>query len=363
MMVRASPFHMRSAKANVANAWVGRNGYVLPAHYGDPLHEAIAARLSVIVSDISWRWRVRIEGARSVDCLSRMMTRDPSSLDIGKAFKALWLNDAGAVRGAGALGRLGAETFLLVSAMQDRSWVSSAAKLFGVRQHDLDETECGLAIVGPCAPKVMESAGLEARGELQSVAKVAWDGIGIVLSRLGEHGGYEIWCHPSDATSVWDRIAAAGAAFALTPAGVEAMDVLDLEAGIARPGRDYAPARSDFGTEPMVSELGLSSLIDNAHGEFNGRRAHLAGVGHEKRLLVGLRLGSEVPAPFAPLMHEEYCVGQTLSSVYSPALRSAIAFAMIEPEFAVPDTKLNVADGNALVSDLPFLPLSAQIDS
>jgi aminomethyltransferase len=290
-----------------------------------------------------------------------MMTRDPRTLEVGKAFKALWLNDAGAVRGAGAIGRLSAEEFLLVSAMQDRAWMLSAAKLFGVRVRELDEAECGLAIIGPYAAKVMETAGLDPHRELLSIANVAWDAIDIVLSRLGEHGGYEIWCQSSDALSVWDRIAAAGASFALRPAGVEAMDILDLEAGIARPGRDFAPARNDFDAEPMPGELGLSSLVDIDHGEFNGRTAHLAGIGKEKKLLAGLRLESEVPAPFSALMHEEYCVGRSLSSVYSPALRCAIAFATIEPEFAAPGIKLELAAGSATVSDLPFLPFSPQI--
>jgi glycine cleavage system aminomethyltransferase T len=150
------------------------------------------------------------------------------------------------------------------------------------------------------------------------------------------------------------------------------MDILDLEAGVARPGRDYSPTRGGFIGSPMPGELGLSSLIDAGHSEFNGRSACLASAGHQDRTLVGVRIGSDVPAPFTELQFEGRSVGHTLSSAYSPAMRCALAFAMVETKKAAPGTRLSLRIRNrtngyaadtemmAQICNLPFFASSAQ---
>ena len=40
-----TPFHVRTAERNPANAWVARGGFTVPAHFGDVVQEALAARV------------------------------------------------------------------------------------------------------------------------------------------------------------------------------------------------------------------------------------------------------------------------------------------------------------------------------
>ena len=55
--VRATPFHVRAADANSGNLWSARRGFTLAAAYSGAEAEAAAARIGVVMADISWRWR------------------------------------------------------------------------------------------------------------------------------------------------------------------------------------------------------------------------------------------------------------------------------------------------------------------
>ena len=366
----ASPFHARAAAANRGNAWVTRGGVTLAQCYDSVDEEALSARLAVAVADISWRWRVMLEGARVEAFLARLLSRDPAQIAPGQSLKALWLADEGGVRGAGVVARFGRESFLLAASASDAEWIARAAAMDNIVVRDVSVDAGGLAVVGPYARATLEAAGLDAELEPLAFRKLSWRGIQVTLSRWGEHGGYEIWCAPDDGIFVWDRLMHAGAAFAIRPAGVAAMDLLDLEAGVARPGLDYAPARDADAAEPMPAAVGLGSLIDDAHRGFNGRVAIVSGTPDRK--LIGLEIAGDEPAPFTPVMRDGKVVGQTLRSVYSPALRRAIALAQIDQAAAAPGTAVSLVlpptmaapalrTASAQIVDLPFLPAPASI--
>ncbi|MBV9991807.1 MAG: aminomethyltransferase family protein [Alphaproteobacteria bacterium] len=349
MKIRATPFHARAARENQLNVWEPREGFTLASHYGEPEAEALAAHLTSAFADISWRWRAMLEGARVEEYLARLVTKNPAKLAPGEAFKAAWLTDKGGVRGAGVIARHGRESFVLTTTAADREWIAQSAALFDVSVREPDEG--GLAIVGRYAAKIVEAAGLDPALEPLKFRKSFWRGADVTCSRFGEHGGYEIWCAPDDALLVWDRIAKAGQPFALKAIGVQAMDILDLEAGVPRPDRDYEPARDGFAASPTPWELGLESLVDIDHTTFNGRAAALAAPRDKTR--VGIAFDGETPRPRAPVKG-----GRTLSSLYSPALKRAIALAVVDTAQAMPGTELG---GGARVAALPFLTVPDQI--
>ncbi len=347
--LRATPFHARVAETNASNAWENRGGCTLAR--GDP-QDAPAARFGAIMADVSWHWRATISGARAGEFVSRLLTRDPSRLQPGEALKALWLNDAGGVRGLGAILRLGPHSFLLVSVENDLSWIADAAGLYGVTVRDVTQDAGVLAIVGPAAGKVLAAAGLEADLGPLAFRRFFWRGLDVALSRLGV--GYELWCQPDDALIVWDRIVKAGHSFALRPAGQCVLDILDLESGLVRPGRDFVPVRDGFSPEPSPGSLGLGALVDREHA-FNGR----AGVAGPGKVLAGILLDCETPVPHAVLTRSGVAVGRTLDSLVSPALRRAIALAVLEA--GAPGTALTVGSIVCRTAALPFLPFPAPI--
>lgn len=365
--VRGTPFHTRAAAANEANAWAPRAGFTLAREYAGAHDEALAARFRVGLIDISWRWRVALEGARAGEFAARLLTRDPGQLAPGQSLKTAWFADGGGVRGTGLVARYGRESFRLVSAACDAAWIEEAAARFDVSVRDVTEEEGGLALVGPYAAATLARAGLDPEIEPLAFKRQFWRGLDITLSRWGELGGYELWCKADDAIILWDRLMRAGEPFGIEPLGLAAADILDLEAGIARPVRDWDAAKDGFAATPSPLALGLESLIDEGHTGFNGRSAWLAAREDEAFRLVGLLIEADHPAPFTPLTRDGRTVGHTLSSVYSPALRRAIALARIEANSAEPGTVLGLTLSpskdtpefrtvSASVSELPFLP-------
>jgi aminomethyltransferase len=281
--------------------------------------------------------------------------------------KALWLNDAGAVRGAGLLARLDDARFLLAAAAPDRDWISDAAVRFDVRTDESISGQGGVALIGPFAGEVLKAAGLDPALEPLAFKTNEWRGLSVTLTRWGEHGGYELWCEAEDASIVWDRLFKAGAAFEMRAAGVLAMDLLDLERGIARPGRDYRAAMDGHAVAPQPAALSLERLIDETHLDFNGRAAWLQARAKVGKSLKGLVFDSEIPAPHVPVMSGGMVVGRTFGSLYSPALRRAIALAQLDDKAVATGTRLFVPlpgdkeepgerRADVHLADLPFLP-------
>jgi aminomethyltransferase len=369
---RATPFHARAAALSRCNSWAMRNEATLATHYSDAEDEALAARSRVVLSDISWRWRIDVTGARAAEFLSRLLTRDPSQLAPGKALKALWLSDGGGVRGAGALARYGRNTFRLVAAAPDMAWIVRAAEQLDVTIRDVTTETGGLALIGPFARAVLKAAGLGAEIEQLAFTRLFWRGLDVTISRWGEQGGYELWCNADDCLALWDRLMRAGAPFGIQPAGLIAMDILDVEAGIARPLRDWMPARDGDATTPTPASLSLESLIDPAHENFNGRVAWQNARGKEPRKLVGIEIDSDTPVPHAPLTAGGHVIGHTFSSFYSPALRRAIALAQVQTlaiktgavfSLALPSSREDPQPRTAAarIVELPFLNPPDQI--
>lgn len=362
--LRATPFHARAADANTANRWAPRGGCTLAASYSGAAAEAAAARIAVVMADISWRWRAVIEGPRVRELVQRLFTRDVTALAPGQALKALWLADGGGVRGAGVVVREGRQSFRLVSAAADADWIGAAAAQFGCTLRDATEEEGGLALIGPFAARLVAALGFDPALELSASRKLAWKSLEVTLSRFGEQGGYEIWCRADDAPVLWDRVARAGEAFGILPAGLEAMDILDVEAGVPRPGRDYDGATEPDASSPLAGEWRLERLIDADHHGFNGEKA--ARAAQPRLRFVGLVFDSVTPAPFVPVLADGRPVGATLSSFFSPALRRAIALARIDAALAVPGIEVSLVLpasrtlaptlAVARVADLPFLP-------
>ena len=68
------------------------------------------------------------------------------------------------------------------------------------------------------------------------------EGLPLIISRTGYTGelGYELWCHPGDAPALWDRSGRRGAPHGLTPLGLDALDILRIEAGLIFAGTSSA---------------------------------------------------------------------------------------------------------------------------
>jgi aminomethyltransferase len=159
-------------------------------------------------------------------------------------------------------------------------------------------------------------------------------------------------------------VAGAGADFGIRPAGMVALDVVRLEAGLILLEVDYTSSRHAVIPEQAYSpfEIGLGRLVDFDKAEFVGKRALLAErrAGGPPRRLVGLELEwadlervylehdlpPAVPAMTSrvhvPVSAHGRQVGRATSTGWSPTLKKAIALASVEAAFERPGSRVEV---------------------
>jgi aminomethyltransferase len=190
-------------------------------------------------------------------------------------------------------------------------------------------------------------------------------GVEVDISRTGYTGdlGYEIWIPAESAGKVWDAIVEEGRAFDLHPAGMLALDVARIEAGLLLIDVDFSSSKRAIIESQKYSpfEMGLGRLVNLDKGRFVGQAALLA---EQKRgavrEIVGLevdwtgveRLFEEVGLPptvspiasrvAVPVYFKGAQTGKATSTTWSPTLKKLIALATVQREHAPVGTVLEI---------------------
>jgi len=165
------------------------------------------------------------------------------------------------------------------------------------------------------------------------------------------------------AVKVWDALIAKGKAFDIHPAGMIALDIARIEAGLILIEVDYISSKKSLIESQKYSpaEIGLGRLVDLKKENFVGREALAQeaknGAG---RALVGLEINwNEVEAlydklkmaPQVPSMASRTAVpvyragkqiGKATSTTWSPTLKKMIALACVSREHSAVGTTLNM---------------------
>src|SRR6185295_6218761 len=124
-------------------------------------------------------------------------------------------------------------------------------------------------------------------------------GIPVWISRTGYTGdlGYEVWAERGEALAVWDALMAAGRPHGIEPAGLDALDVVRIEAGFVLLGVDYFSSQKVVleSRKSTPLELGFGWMVDLERGNFIGRDAIAAEKAHSTSAwhLVGLEVSWE----------------------------------------------------------------------
>ena len=213
--------------------------------------------------------------------------------------------------------------------------------------------------------------------------------VAVDVSRTGYTGdlGYELWMPAESAVTVWDAVMKAGGDYGIRPAGMLALDVVRLEAGLILLEVDYTSARHAMNPEQHYSpfEIGLGRLVNFGKGDFVGRLAleRERAAGGPSRRLVGLQLdwydieglysAQGQPPAISPVVDRSPVplfaggtqVGRVTSLGWSPILKQALALGSVPPRHEALGTRLSVewtVEGRrgrvgATVVELPFLDL------
>jgi len=361
-----TPFHARTFPLCRSLSYRDWSGYYAVSSY-EPHHEHEynAIRNAAALIDISPLFKYSITGRDATRLVNRIVTRDVSALDVGRVCYTPWCDERGHVIDDGTVARLGEQRFRWTAAEPSLRWFTQNAHGLDVNIADVSEQEAALALQGPLSARVLGACASLDVDHLPyfGVASAQIHGVGVDISRTGYTGdlGYEIWIPRENALTVWDAIVAAGAQFDLLPAGLLALDVVRVEAGLVLIDVDYTGSRKALTPAQRYSpyELGLGRLVRLDKERFVGRAAlrQMAEQG-PSRQIVGIqidwsdveviygRVGLPPVAPAAtsrvpvPVMRGDRQVGRATSTTWSPILKQLIALASVDRPYDVPRTGL-----------------------
>jgi len=334
--------------------------YTVSAYEGHHEHEYNAIRNAAALIDVSPLFKYIITGREAARFVDRIITRDVSKMPAGQVFYTPWCDERGRVIDDGTVSRLDEQRFRWTAADPNLRWFSQNAIGMEVRIEDVSETIAAVALQGPTSAALLRAAAEADIDNLKyfRVTSGTIAGVDVDISRTGYTGdlGYEIWMPANAAVRVWDALIEIGKPFDIKPAGMLALDVARIEAGLLLIEVDFFSSKKAMIGSQAYSpyEMGLSRLVNLDKGRFIGQRA-LAGEhtsGHARQV-VGLeiewtaveRLFEKVGLPptvaatasrvAVPVFKEGRQVGKATSTTWSPVLKKMIALATIDrPHYA-----------------------------
>ena len=360
-------FHERTFPLCESLSYREWSGYYAVSSY-EPHHEHEynAIRNATALIDISPLFKYRLSGKDATRLVDRVITRDMSKVSVGQVIYTPWCDESGKVIDDGTVSRLEENTYRWTAADPSLRWFTQNATGLDVQIEDISESVAALAVQGPTSARLLQSvtgsAALEGLKYFR-VTPATIAGVAVEISRTGYTGdlGYEVWVTAEQALQVWDALMVAGRAFDIHPAGMLALDVARIEAGLLLIDVDFNSSKKALIDEQKYSpyEMGLGRLVHLEKNRFVGQAALVAEQkrGHAREI-VGLEIDwPEVeslyeavglpPAvsPIAsrvavPVFHEGRQVGKATSSTWSPTLKKMIALATVQREFTRPGTRL-----------------------
>ncbi|MGH2682447.1 MAG: aminomethyltransferase family protein [Actinomycetota bacterium] len=385
-------FHERTAALNRKGQWREWSGYFAATSYAD--HHDIeynAIREAAALIDVSPLFKYSVTGPDAVRLIDRVIVRDATRLGVGQVWYTCWCNEEGKVLDDGTVTRLEDARFRWTSAEPNLRWIRMNGHGLDVEVEEISESTAALALQGPLSRDVLEAATGEAFGDLRffrerpsSVRNIVVD-----VTRTGYTGdlGFELWVDADQAVDLWDALMDGGAGYGLRPAGLNAVDIVRIEAGLILLEVDYVSARRALNVEQAYSPFELGILgrftdLDNKPGGFVGRRALEAerAAGGPSRRLVGLEIDwDEIEGLFSsqglypmvpqvasrshvPVFDGRRQVGRATSTTWSPVLKKNIALGSVTAAHEKPGTRVEVEwtvearrrRAGATVVDLPF---------
>ena len=275
-----SPFHPRTSELNKNLDWKDWGGYFAANSYNVVNDfEYFAFRHSAGLIDVTPLFKYQVTGKDASAFLSRLIVKDISKLKLNQATYCCWCDDRGMVIDDGTVMHFGENEYFVTSADPSFSWFSRFAKKQDVIIEDITDSVCGLALQGPTSRDILNSicdADLDSLKFFWTTSAKA-EGFEFKISRTGYTGdlGYELWIKNEDAIKLFDAVWAAGQNYNIRMAGIAALDIARIEAGLIMNGVDYHSSLHALIPEQMNTpyELGLGWTVNLDREPFMGQRA------------------------------------------------------------------------------------------
>jgi folate-binding protein YgfZ len=334
----------------------------LPSSYGDPAAEYHAVRdgSGAGLIDFSSRGRIEVSGSDAVQFLNGLITNDVKALAEGAWMRAAFPNVQGRLIAETRVLRLAVDRFLFDTEAASRAIVLKTLERFTLagdfRVADLTEAVALVSVQGARAAKLIAATlGDDAASvERWRIVHAEWNGqpLHVIRATATAEDGFELFVKASGAASLWDALMTAGA----RPVGFDALEVLRIEAGVARYGVDVDETN-------VVLEAIADDAVSFTKGCYIGQEiiARIHWRGHVAKKLTGLVFDGETDAKREDKIRsvDGKEIGRLTSVTFSPRLKRAVALGYVKYDYLAPETTVHVHSGEneitAHVSELPHV--------
>jgi aminomethyltransferase len=363
VLTKETAFHPRTSE--LTESFVEYRGYWLPHCFNNEggIAEYWACREKAVVMDLSPLRKWEVLGPDSEALIQHAITRDVRRLAVGQVVYTAICNETGGMIDDATVFRLGDDLFRFIGGDEyDGVWLKELGERLGLKTFVKPSTDQlhNVAVQGPLSRDIMREL-IWTPPTQPSLDELKWfrflvgriggyKGIPVVVSRTGYTGelGYEVFCHPDDGAAVWDAIWEAGQPHGLKPLGLEALDMIRIEAGLIFAGYEF-----DDQVDPFEAGIGFTVKLDS-EDDFVGKDALIERSAHPQRKLVGLELeGNEIAGHGDEVYVGRQRVGVVTSGTRSPTLRKNIALCRMSVQYAEDGSAVEVGKLDGLQKRIP----------
>ncbi len=253
-------------------------GWAAPPYAAVLAEESAAVRERVGMIDMTSFGKIAVEGPGAAALLERVCDAHVERAP-GSVVYTQFLNQRGGIVADVTVTRLGEQRFRVVTGAaaidSDLGWLRLHRDAADGPVALRDETD-DVAVIGMWGPHARDVLAAVTPDDVSGGAFPFGSGRGLSvggttvwaqrITYVGELG-YEMYVEPAWGVQVWDRLAAAGAAYGLRPIGYRVLDSLRMEKG-------YRAFASDLTAGDTPDEAGLGFCVAlERKGDFIGRAA------------------------------------------------------------------------------------------
>jgi aminomethyltransferase len=363
-MTKQTGFHDSFAKHT--RSFVEYNGYWLASGYADagPIAEYHACRQKCVIMDLSPLRKFEIMGPDAEALCQYAFTRNMKTLPIGGVVYTAMCFEHGGMIDDGTVFRLAKDNFRWIGgADYGGEWLRELAEKLELKVLIRSSTDQlhNVAVQGPESRDLLRKLVWTAPHNPE-FDQLGWfrftparlhneAGTSFVLSRTGYTGelGYEVMCHPKDCAEIFDAIWEAGQDHGITPMGLDALDMVRIEAGLIFAGYDFSDQ-----TDPYEAGIGFTVPLKSKTDDFMGRDALIRRKENPMRKMVGIEIDSNVDVGHGDCIYIGRAkIGEITSAIRSPLLGKNVALARVDVAHSALGTPLEVGKLDGLQKRIP----------
>ena len=354
-LTKETGFHPRVSK--LTDNIVDYKGFWLATKYNNngALQEYEACRERAIIMDLSALRKFEILGPDAEELMQRTCTRNIRKLAVGQVVYTAMCYEHGGMVDDGTVFRMTDTNFRWICGDEYcGEWLREKAKEFGLKVWIKSSTDNlhNVSVQGPRSREIMKKITWTPDHQV-SLQDLGWfrftignlhqlNGIPIMVSRTGYTGelGYEIFCHPRHATEVWDAVMEAGKEFQILPMGLDALDLVRIEAGLI-----FANYEFDDQTDPFEAGISFTVPLKSKEDDFIGKDNLIKRKASPQRTLVGLEIDGNELCGHGDCVHEvsgRAQIGTITSGMKSPTLKKMIALCKMDINYSAIDTEVEI---------------------